>query len=57
MEKIYMEENQNNNNRRSGRSSTSVMMSFILAFVAIISLVAYGFGQISFAIDPEGEVP
>ena len=56
MEKIYMEENQNNNNRRGGRSSTSVMMSFILAFVAIISLVAYGFGQISFAIDPEGEI-
>lgn len=55
MEKIYMEENQNNNNnRRSRRSSTSVMMSFILAFVAILSLVAYGFGQISYAIDPEG---
>ncbi|MBQ8132210.1 MAG: hypothetical protein IJ193_06945 [Bacilli bacterium] len=54
MEKIYMEENQSNNNRRSGRSSTSVMMSFILAFVAIISLVAYGFGQISFAIPEEG---
>lgn len=50
MEKIYMEENQNNQRKRNSRSSASVMMTFVLAFVAIISLVAYGFGQISFAI-------
>lgn len=56
MEKIYMEE-QNQNQKRKKRSlmsSTSIMMSFILAFVAIISIVAYGFGKVSFAIPDEG---
>ncbi len=61
MEKIYMEEqnqNQNKNKkRRSLTSSTSIMMSFILAFVAIISIVAYGFGQVSFAIPEESTTP
>ena len=48
-----MEENQSQNNKRNSHSNLSVTMSFILAFVAIISLVAYGFGQVSFAIPEE----
>ena len=55
MEKIYMENSKKK--KRSFQSSTSIMMSFILAFVAIVSIVAYGYGQISFAIPEESETP
>jgi hypothetical protein len=54
MEKIYMEQN-NKNRKRNFQSSTSIMMSFILAFVAIVSIAAYGFGKISFAIPEEAQ--
>lgn len=59
MEKIYMEENQNKapKRRRSLLSSTSIMMSFVLAFVAIVSIAAYGFSQVSYAIPVETETP
>ena len=47
---------QNNKNKKRGfQSSTSIMMSFILAFVAIVSIAAYGFGKISFAIPEEAQ--
>lgn len=52
-----MEENQNRNpkKKRSLLSSTSIMMSFILAFVAIVSIAAFGFSQVSYAIPAEVE--
>lgn len=59
MEKIYMEENRNQSpkKRRSLLSSTSIMMSFVLAFVAIVSIAAFGFSQVSYAIPEESESP
>ncbi len=58
MEKIYMEDNQNNGKkRRNLQTNTSIMMSFVLAFVAIVSIMAYGFGQTSFAIPDESVSP
>ena len=59
MEKIYMEENQSRSpkKRRSLLSSTSIMMSFVLAFVAIVSIAAFGFNQVSYAISAESESP
>ncbi|MDO4996811.1 MAG: hypothetical protein Q4E69_06490 [Bacilli bacterium] len=59
MEKIYMEENRNQapKKRRSLLSSTSIMMSFVLAFVAIVSIAAFGFSQVSYAIPEESESP
>ena len=59
MEKIYMEENQNQTpkKRRSLLSSTSIMMSFVLAFVAIVSIASFGFSQVSYAIPDESESP
>lgn len=59
MEKIYMEENRNQSpkKRRSLLSSTSIMMSFVLAFVAIVSIAAFGFSQVSYAIPDESESP
>ena len=53
MEKIYME---NNNKKKKSKLSGSVIISFSVALVAIISLVAFGFNQISYAI-PDVESP
>ena len=60
MEKIYMENHQgynqnkqNNQNNRSMFSSVSLMLSFVLAFVSILSIVVSGFGNVSFAIPDE----
>lgn len=52
-----MEENRNRNpkKKRSLLSSTSIMMSFVLAFVAIVSIASYGFDQMSYAIPDEVE--
>lgn len=52
-----MEENQNKSpkKKRSLLSSTSIMMSFVLAFVAIVSVAAFGFTQVSYAIPAVAE--
>lgn len=51
MEKIYME---NNNKKKKSKLNGSVIISFSVALVAIISLVAFGFNQISYAADEGG---
>lgn len=60
MEKIYIEDNQGQNQskqskrqKRSLQSKVSIGLSFVLAFVAMTSIIAYGFGVNSFAL-PEG---
>lgn len=53
MEKIYMEKNNNNKEsfwKKLFKSNTSVVLSFTLAIVSILSLVAVGFNQVSFAV-------
>lgn len=59
MEKIYMEENQNQTpkKKRSLLFNTSIMMSFVLAFVAIVSFAVAGFSQVSYAIPDETTTP
>ena len=55
MEKIYM----NNNSQNNGISSKyhlSIILSFIVAIFAIISLIAVGFNQISFAAPTDDTV-
>lgn len=47
MEKIYME----NNNHRKKKVDGVTLLSFFVAIFAIISLVAVGFNQVSFATD------
>lgn len=54
MEKIYIEKNKNNKNKTSNRS---IILSFAFAFVALVSLIAYGIGKISFAIPEEDATP
>lgn len=51
MEKIYMEDNNYNNQKQSqkGKYHFSIVLSFIVAVMAIASLVVVGFDQISYA--------
>lgn len=55
MEKIYMEDNNYNNQKQSqkGKYHFSIVLSFIVAVMAIASLVVVGFDQISYAADGE----
>jgi hypothetical protein len=48
MEKIYMEEN-SNRSKKSKKIDVSVILSFVVAIVAVFSLVACGISQISYA--------
>ncbi len=61
MEKIYMENNQNNkqsNFQKFMQSKGSIICSFVLAFVAVVSLISAGFNQVSYAIpDVENHLP
>lgn len=61
MEKIYMENNQNNRQSKFQdfmRSKGSIICSFVLAIVAVVSLVSAGFSQVSYAIpDVQNPLP
>lgn len=52
MEKIYMEKNNNKESfwNKLFKNNTSIVLSFVLAIVSILSLVAVGFNQVSFAV-------
>ena len=56
MEKIYMEGNKNKSKKKSVIDGT-VVLSFAVAIFAIVSLVAFGINQISYAAptSPTGE--
>lgn len=51
MEKIYMNENQKKNDNKEPRSTyhISIVLSFVVAIFGIITLVRFGFGQVSYA--------
>lgn len=54
MEKIYMDDNNNQKNQnqsQKGKYHFSIVLSFIVAVMAIASLVVVGFDQISYAAD------
>lgn len=56
MEKIYIEDNQSQKQvkkKRSLQSKVSIGLSFVLAFVAMASIIAWGFNNTSYAL-PEG---
>lgn len=57
MEKIYEQNGNQNNKKRSMQSKFSIMMSFVLAFVAMASIITVGFDSISFAIPNEETTP
>ena len=48
-----MEQDEEKRKKRTFRSSISVMMSFVLAFVTMVSVIAYSFDKISFALPAE----
>lgn len=52
MEKIYMEE-EKQTKKLQNDAKFSIVLSFFVAFFAIFSLIAFGFDQISYAVDPE----
>jgi hypothetical protein len=52
MEKIYMEEN--SNKKKKSKIDISVILSFVVAIFAIISLVACGISEISYAAPVDG---
>ena len=51
MEKIYEEKS---SSQRSSKSSLSIILSFVVAIFAIMSLIVAGFNQISYAAPTEG---
>lgn len=64
MEKIYMEDSSNSQSSQSSQSSSkdykrqfkiSVILSFVVAFFAIYSLIACGISQVSYAAPSGGE--
>ena len=52
MEKIYEEKS----SQRSKKNSLSLVLSFVVAIFAIVSLIAVGFNQISYAAEDEGKL-
>lgn len=58
MEKIYMEESQKQSSKKQSifnkKLSSSVVLSFMVAFFAIFSLIACGITQISYAAPTDG---
>lgn len=54
MEKIYLEENKNKNKKQNNELNFSVVLSFVVAAFAIVSLVAFGFDQVSYAAPTTG---
>ena len=55
MEKIYMEDSQQSRKSRSP-FRLSVVLSFVVAFFAIFSLIACGVSQVSYAAPTDGEI-
>lgn len=53
MEKIYMEENKNNKKKKSVVDAT-VVLSFVVAIFAIVSLIAFGINEVSYAEPSDG---
>ena len=50
MEKIYMGDNNNSPQKQlSSKYHVSIVLSFIVAIFAIVSLIAVGFNQVSYA--------
>lgn len=51
MEKIYMTDNNNSSQKQlSSKFYVSIVLSFIVAIFAIVSLIAVGFNQVSYAV-------
>ena len=58
MEKIYMDDNNFNNQQnqsQKGKYHFSIVLSFVVAIMAIASLVVVGFNQISYAAKQNSE--
>ena len=51
MEKIYIEDNNSSKHDKNYRSTyrISIVLSFVVAAFALVSIVAFGFNQVSFA--------
>ena len=57
MEKIYMEDSQSQQSKKSrSQIRLSVVLSFVVAFFAIFSLIACGVSQVSYAAPTDGEI-
>ena len=54
MEKIYMENNKKNK-KFNFSSNSSIILSFAIAIISVVSVVAFGFSQISYAAPETGE--
>ena len=49
MEKIYMNENGSSNNKKVSKLHISIVLSFVVAIFAMVSLVVVGFNRVSYA--------
>ena len=58
MEKIYIEDNNSSKHDKNYRSTyrISIVLSFVVAAFALVSIVAFGFNQVSFAAGGEDGV-